>query len=68
MKKISDVWHVVLMKRIKRKWIGRSILASKSRVGEIILYDFPYTNYKGSKVRPALILADSEGIGMEIIS
>ena len=42
------------------KWIGRSILASKSRVGEIILYDFPYTNYKGSKVRPALILADSE--------
>ncbi|MGD0281878.1 MAG: lipopolysaccharide biosynthesis protein RfbH [Dissulfurispiraceae bacterium] len=35
-------------------------MALKSRVGEIILYDFPYTNYKGSKVRPALIIAENE--------
>ena len=32
-----------------------------SRVGEIVLLDFPYTNQAGSKVRPAVILAQSAG-------
>lgn len=29
-----------------------------SRVGEIVLFDFPYTNARGSKVRPAMIVHD----------
>lgn len=34
-------------------------MVSKSRVGEIVLIDFPYANYKGSKVRPGLIISDN---------
>lgn len=34
-------------------------MGSSNRVGEIVLLDFPYTNAKGSKVRPALILFDA---------
>ncbi len=30
-----------------------------TRVGEIVLLDFPYTNQTGSKVRPAVIIAQS---------
>lgn len=42
-------------------WIGRNSLDSnkKSRVGQIVLLDFPFTNHRGSKVRPAVILSDS---------
>ncbi|WP_198145962.1 type II toxin-antitoxin system PemK/MazF family toxin [Desulfonatronovibrio magnus] len=29
-----------------------------SRVGEIVFFDFPYTNARGSKVRPAIIVHD----------
>ncbi len=32
-----------------------------SRVGEIVLLNFPYTNQSGSKVRPAVILSQSSG-------
>lgn len=30
-----------------------------SRVGEIVLLDFPFTNQRGSKVRPAVIISDA---------
>jgi hypothetical protein len=41
--------------------IGRTVLASNrnTRVGEIVLLDFPYTNQTGAKVRPAVIIAQS---------
>jgi len=48
-------------------------LGSSNRAGEIVLLDFPYTNAKGSKVRPAVILydvdLDEQGrlIGVEIL-
>ncbi len=44
-------------------WIGRNILDSNrnSRVGEIVLLDYPYTNAAGSKVRPVVIIAQSAG-------
>jgi CDP-6-deoxy-D-xylo-4-hexulose-3-dehydrase len=32
-----------------------------ARVGEILLLDFPYTNQAGSKVRPAVIIAQTSG-------
>ncbi|MBU1858270.1 MAG: lipopolysaccharide biosynthesis protein RfbH [Verrucomicrobia bacterium] len=32
-----------------------------SRVGEIVLLDYPYTNAAGSKVRPVVIIAQSAG-------
>lgn len=35
-------------------------LNRNARVGEIVLLDFPYTNQAGSKVRPAVIIAQSE--------
>jgi CDP-6-deoxy-D-xylo-4-hexulose-3-dehydrase len=42
-------------------WIGRAILGSirNERVGEIVLLDFPYTNQAGSKVRPGVIISQS---------
>ena len=42
---------------------GRNVLGSNrnSRVGEIVLLNFPYTNQSGSKVRPAVILSQSSG-------
>ncbi len=33
---------------------------SDNRIGEIVLLDFPYTNLKGSKLRPALIVGVSD--------
>jgi CDP-6-deoxy-D-xylo-4-hexulose-3-dehydrase len=33
---------------------------NKNRIGEIVLLDFPYTNLKGSKLRPALIVGASD--------
>ena len=44
-------------------WIGRTVLDSNrnARVGEIVLLDFPYTNQAGSKVRPAVIIAQTPG-------
>lgn len=38
-------------------------MESNSRTGEIILIDFPYTNAKGSKVRPAVIVFDNATTG-----
>jgi CDP-6-deoxy-D-xylo-4-hexulose-3-dehydrase len=38
-------------------------LDSSSRTGEIVLLDFPYTNARGSKVRPAVILYDNAETG-----
>ena len=34
---------------------------SGSRIGEVVLLEFPYTNQAGSKLRPAVILAQSSG-------
>jgi len=48
------------------EWIGRTILESNrnSRIGEIVLLDFPYTNQAGSKVRPGVIISQSStGVG-----
>jgi len=33
---------------------------NNNRIGEIVLLDFPYTNLKGSKLRPALIVGVSD--------
>ena len=33
---------------------------SNTRLGEIVLLSFPYSNYKGSKLRPAVIVSHSE--------
>ena len=33
---------------------------NSNRIGEIVLLDFPYTNLKGSKLRPALIVGASD--------
>jgi len=35
-------------------------LESSSRIGEVVFLNFPYTNYKKSKVRPAVIIAKSD--------
>jgi len=32
---------------------------NRSRVGEIVLLDFPFTDFRGSKVRPAVIISES---------
>ena len=44
-----------------RTWIGRNTLDSSSvtRVGELVLLEYPFTNYSGSKVRPAVIIAQA---------
>jgi len=34
--------------------------SNKNRIGEIVLLDFPFTNLKGSKLRPALIVGMSD--------
>jgi mRNA-degrading endonuclease toxin of MazEF toxin-antitoxin module len=33
---------------------------ASNRVGEIVFLDFPYTNFKNSKIRPAVILGQSD--------
>jgi hypothetical protein len=42
-------------------WIGRTILElnRNTRIGEIVLLDFPYTNQAGPKVRPGVIISQS---------
>jgi CDP-6-deoxy-D-xylo-4-hexulose-3-dehydrase len=35
-------------------------LASNPEIGEFVLLEFPYTNYKGSKVRPGLVIGHME--------
>ncbi|WP_198145939.1 lipopolysaccharide biosynthesis protein RfbH [Desulfonatronovibrio magnus] len=41
---------------------------SDNRIGEIVLMEFPYTNAKGSKVRPAVIVFDNSmtGVGRDL--
>ncbi len=34
-------------------------LNRNTRIGEIVLLDFPYTNQAGSKVRPGVIISQS---------
>ena len=34
--------------------------SNKNQIGEIILLDFPFTNLKGSKFRPAIIVGISD--------
>lgn len=34
--------------------------SNKNQIGEIVLLDFPFTNYTGSKVRPAIIVGTSD--------
>jgi len=38
-------------------------LVSSNRSGEIVLLDFPYTNARGSKVKPAVIIFDNVATG-----
>jgi DegT/DnrJ/EryC1/StrS aminotransferase family/PemK-like, MazF-like toxin of type II toxin-antitoxin system len=51
--------------------IGKSTLDSNndsSRAGEMVLIDFPFTNLKGSKVRPGLILGQGDREGDYIVA